>query len=440
MVAYMGRRQILRGLPLWVALSACDNSGLVNWRDTSCGGAGQGSAGSDSNLSAAGDGGAAGTADSGAVGTNPDQAGICPDDDGSAAAFTLAGLGLSLPDQQLDAGMADAGSTATGDAGGAGAATPDPTVLEFAGLALPSLVGWAAQPGLGTATTIGGAAGPVVTAHDADELIDFASRPEPLVIRVCGTLRVPQLRVSSHKTLLGAGSAATLEGGISIGGGTDYVRNVVIANLRVNAAFSNVSLEAIRIDHAHHVWLDHAELFDAAGDGALDVINGSDFVSVSWTKFHFTANTPDSEHRFAFRIGDNNLPDDVAIAQDRGHLNVTLHHDWFADDVRQRAPRARFGNVHVYDTYYTVSSTPDDWLVWASTESRVFLENDYFLRVNNPHELNTPDAQLLAIGNIYDGATGSMQSTNGAFVPPYSYTADPALDVPALVMQGIGPH
>ena len=52
--------------------------------------------------------------------------------------------------------------------------------LEFEGLALPDLLGWATQPGLGTATTIGGAAGQVVTARTPEELAVYASSPEPL--------------------------------------------------------------------------------------------------------------------------------------------------------------------------------------------------------------------------------------------------------------------
>ena len=117
--------------------------------------------------------------------------------------------------------------------------------------------------------TIGGAAGQIVTAHTEEELIAYASSPAPLVIRICGTLRAPVVRVASHKTLLGVGSGATLEGGLLVGGESEYVRNVVVKNLRVNAASSHVSLEAVRLSRAHHVWIDHCELLDAAGDAAI---------------------------------------------------------------------------------------------------------------------------------------------------------------------------
>ena len=348
----------------------------------------------------------------------------CPEDDGTAAALTLVGLGFDASSGVPNADVGDAG---TSDAG-----------LEFGGVLLPGLVGWASEPGLGTGATIGGAAGEVVTARTSDELVDWASRPEPLVIRVCGVLRAPELRISSHKTLLGVGNAATIEGGLRIGGEGSVVRNVVIKNLRVNAAFSDVEGDAVKVHQAHHVWIDHCELFDSSGNGALEVLGGSDFVTVSWTKFHFTPNMPDIERRFGCRIGDHEQVD--AQAEEAGHLKVTLHHDWWAEDVRQRAPRVQFGDVHVFNNYYSIGERPQEYSIWAAIGSRVLLERDYFQGVTNPHEVKTEDAQLLAVGNVYDGSSGLMQSTGSAFVPPYAYTLDAALSVPALVMQGAGPQ
>jgi pectate lyase len=447
------------GLALSGAAQACSNAGLLS-EDTAgragataqqqggSGGAGAagapdqgGSAGAAGSASEAGAGGAS-AGSSGSAGTGSDSAGAggsgavaCPPDDGAAAALTLAGLGLELAPSSL---ASDAGVD-----GGADAGTAD-LPPEFEGLALPGLLGWATQPAFGTATTIGGAAGSIVTAQTAEELVDFASRPEPLVIRICGVLNTPELRVSSHKTLLGVGPNATLEGGIRVGGEAGYVRNVVIKNLRVNAATSSVEEEAVRLERAHHVWIDHCELFDSGGEGALDIVNGSDRVTVSWSKFHFTPNTPDPEHRFGVRVGDHNQ-DPAVQAEDTGLLNVTLHHIWWAD-VRQRAPRVIFGKVHVFDSYYAPTTELEEYSVRASTESRVRLENNYFHQVTNPltnpHELdpNGVGAQLEAIGNIYDGATGLMQATGASFSPPYAYSLDGTLGVPQQVMAGAGPR
>lgn len=431
-------------------VGACDNTGLANWAGAGAGGrppiasnggnggvatgeggsSGEGGSeqgGSSGDGGTFGDGGTGGTAGNGGTGgTNIVYP--CPADDGTAAALTLAGLGFELPPSALDV---DAGDAGAGDAG---------VGNEFEGLLLPGLEGWASYPGLGTATTIGGAAGEVVTAKTAAELIDFASRPEPLVIRICGVIVAPEVVVSSHKTLLGVGAFGGLEGGIRIGADGENVRNVVIKNLHINARSSAVASTGIRVDNAHHVWVDHCNVFDSFNTGAgLEVVRGADFVTVSWTKFHFTDNTPDPEHRFACRIGDHDQAAESAI-MDPGHLNVTLHHNWFADNVRQRAPRVRFGDVHIFNNYYSVGALLNDYSIWASTGSHVLVENNYFKGVMNPHEIQDAQGQILAVGNLYDNATGLLQSTGVAFTPPYSYTMSPALGLPALITTEVGPR
>jgi pectate lyase len=405
--------------------TACD-SGYSNWQAN--GGTGGAAA------PAAGSGGSGGStveptanagAGSGGTAGAPTQmptVAVCPDDGQDTADLTLDELAVAPVD--VDAGAADGGPADAGDTGDAGARRP----------ALTGLIGWASHPGLGLDTTIGGALGRVVTATTAAELEAYAGSAEPLVIRICGTIRAPSVQVSSNKTLVGVGENPTLEGGLAIRGTADaFVKDVIVKNLRVDASFSNVEGVGIMVDKAHHVWVDHNDLFDAVG-GLLHVVNGADFVSVSWTKFHFTPDTPDLEHRFGCMIGDS---DDKA-ATDSGHLRVTLHHNWWADYIRQRAPRVRFGDVHLFDNFS--SGAGNDYSIWAAVGSRVLLENHYFQGVTNPHELHDPDAQLLAIGSVYDDAVGLMQSTGAAFTPPYVYAMDPTIDVPALVTRSAGPH
>ncbi len=417
---------------LCLLATACD-SGYANWQAhggtggasaplAGSGGSG-GSAGSTTEPVTNGGGGSGGSAGS----TPAPTVTGCPDDGQDTAGLTLAGLGVAPVDVvpvDVDAG-APRGDADAGDAGTQYPVVPGRPVL-------PGLVGWASEPGFGADTTLGGAAGRVVTASTAAQLETYAASAEPLVIRICGTIRSPSVQVSSNKTLVGVGANPTLEGGLAIRGTSEaFVRDVIVKNLRVNASFSNVEGVGIMIDRAHHVWVDHSELFDAVG-GLLHVVNGADLVSVSWTKFHFTPSTPDLEHRFGCMIGDS---DDKA-ATDSGHLRVTLHHNWWAGYIRQRAPRVRFGDVHLFDNYS--SGAGNDYSIWAALGSRVLLENHYFKGVTNPHELHDADAQLLARGNVYDGALGIMQSTGTAFTPPYTYVLEPAIEVPALVTAGAG--
>lgn len=402
-------------------------SGYGSWAETAGNGGAAGAqpaAGSGGSADAGGLGGTGGgpsaTAGSGGAGgsagapSSPSTA-SCPND-GRDTADLLAPRARVPPPDSLDAGAPDAGD------GG-------PETEPFA---LPGLVGWAAYEGAGVTTTTGGAAGRVVTAYTGAELERFAASEEPLVIRVCGTLRSPALRVSSNKTLVGVGENPTLEGGIAIRGTAEaHVQNVVVKNLRVHAATSEVEGVGVMVDKAHHVWIDHSEIFDAAG-GLLHVVHAADFVSVSWTKFHFTPATPDLEHRFACMIGNSDDDRD----EDSGHLRVTLHHNWWADYIRQRAPRVRFGDVHLFNNYW--STAGNDYSIWAAVGSRVLLENNYFRSVKNPHEIHDADGQLLSTGNIYDGTLGTMQGTGTAFVPPYPYVAEAALGLNTAVQRGAG--
>ncbi|MFJ7180718.1 hypothetical protein ACIQXA_30975 [Streptomyces massasporeus] len=75
-------------------------------------------------------------------------------------------------------------------------------------------------------------------------------------------------------------------------------------------------------------------------------------------------------------IGIGNGNGDTATG-DRGKLRVTLHHNAF-ESVVQRAPRVRFGQVHVYNNRYDVTGADYRYSLGVSTESRIHVENNAF--------------------------------------------------------------
>lgn len=385
------------------------------------GSGGSGGAGGSGATGGSGGSGATGGSapDNGGAGGQGGSQNTCPPNESDVAHLTLAGLGLSLPpapDAGEDGGAPDAGDAGTSD------------------VRLPGLVGWADQPGMGLSTTIGGAAGAIVTAATAAELTTYAASPEPLVIRVCGTLTIPDLAIASNKTIVGVGGGATIEGGVRVRGTPEApAENVIIKNLRINAATSTAGFSAIQLAHAHHIWIDHCELYDAM-DNSLKIVQASDFVTVSWTKFLFTPAAPDLEHRFGCLIGDHENA--ASLTEDVGHLNVTMHHNWWADFIRQRAPRVQLGQVHLFNNYY--STIGNDFSIRSGIGGKVLVENNYFKGGKNPHELFNEQSQLLSIDNIYDGTTGLSQSTGSAFTPPYAYSLDTALSVVTLVEENAG--
>jgi pectate lyase len=299
-----------------------------------------------------------------------------------------------------------------------------------------ALIGWAGVSGDGVNTTTGGAGGRTVSPASAAELMTLAESDEPLIIQLKGTYSVPRLNVASNKTLIGS-AGATIEGAVRIRGKADaFVRNVIIKNLRISASTSDADGDGLQIHFAHHVWVDHCEIWDAP-DGNLDIVHGSNWVTVSWTKFRYTANPPDPDHRFCNLIGhsDNNA------AEDTGRLKVTMHHNFWVERVVERMPRVRFGEVHVFNNYYT--SSGNNYAVGAALQSRVRVENNVFEGVSNPHIFYDaePTAQMVAVGNLYTNTTGERQMGQGsAFMPPYAYKLEDVATVAASVRANSGPR
>ncbi len=315
---------------------------------------------------------------------------------------------------------------------------------------LPSgRMGFAQVAGYGVEQTLGGLGGRLVFANRQTELQQYLSSPEPMVVVVCGEISLTgRLTISSNKSLLGIGPSSILRGGIDVrdSEGAD-VSNVIIANLIVDASTVDVTSEGntrsgIRIERAHHVWLDHLEVYDA-WNGLVDVVWGSDLVTLSWNKFYFTDAAPDAERRFGVRIGDHDSDPDQS--QNVGKLRVTLHHNWFSELIRQRSPRIAYDAlVHLLNNYYSVESTdqnPEDHTtIWGTSNSQILLESNYFWRTTNPHDLRDATAQLVSTGNVYFETSGHRETNGAVFTPPYQYTKDSTVWLPSLVPWGAGPH
>jgi pectate lyase len=200
---------------------------------------------------------------------------------------------------------------------------------------------------------------------------------------------------------------------------------VIVRDIYVQGA----NPDGIAVRRSHHVWIDHVDLSNSL-DGNLDITNEADFVTVSWSRFYYTDAITNSDHRFSNLIGSS----DNAIA-DAGKLRITMHHNWWADNVHERMPRARFGKIHVFNNYY--SSHNNNYCIRAGLESDLLIESNFFNRVGTPFEI--VDANSLAhAGNVYlDAKPGPRLGT--AFEPDYEYEVDPARHVAELVMLGSGP-
>jgi pectate lyase len=170
---------------------------------------------------------------------------------------------------------------------------------------------------------------------------------------------------------------------------------------------------------------------------------------VSWTKFHYTPRTDNvgndstggAGHRYSNLVGgSDNSPGDM------GKLNITWHHNWWADNVVERQPRVRYGKNHLFNNLW--SSTAANYCVRAGMDAMILLENNAFVGVKNPQQFNSTADQMTSYitadtNNLYSGTSGTKATGGGGTpftTPPYTVTQDAASGVQAAVQAGAGPH
>ena len=299
------------------------------------------------------------------------------------------------------------------------------------------MIGFAVQNG----GTTGGAAGPAVTVTNATDFKDYAGSHDAYVIQVQGTIDLGgQTYVRENKTIIGLGADATIIGGLKI---THY-DNLILRNLTIRSA----SNDGLTIQDCRNVWVDHCTFIDSS-DGHLDIVHASDWITVSWCKFYYTAN---SGHNFANLIGH----DDDNGSEDGGTLHVTFHHNWWSTLSIERMPSVRYGRVHLFNNYFNAPG--NNYCIRTRIDAEVLAENNYFEDVKNPWEQYVTKAggtpgKLRASGNMEVNTTWYVNpepSNDGnqsflipgddaVFIPPYPYTPDAAATVKNAVMAGAGP-
>jgi len=318
-----------------------------------------------------------------------------------------------------------------GSAGGTGdCSTPPPP---------SALVGWASRPGMKVSTTTGGGDATPQIVTTLSELNSAAGGTTAKVIYVKGKLAAGTVKVGSNKTIVGI-CGAELHGHVAMSGSV----NVIFRNLKVvgyNCSDSpnecKSGADAITVvDSAHHIWFDHDDISDGS-DGNLDITQGSDFVTVSWTKFWYSTKRTDpvtgaTGHRFSNLIG---AADGVAI--DVGHLNVTWHHNWWADNVAERMPRSRDGQIHVVNNLFTAAG--NDYCSNSGNLSKLLVENNVYIGVNNPLQ-EDDDGNMLSRGNVFTNTTGTKTSKGTGFTPPYTLTVDDPANLQATIKSQVGPR
>lgn len=278
-----------------------------------------------------------------------------------------------------------------------------------------------------------------------------------------------QVRLPSNTTLIGEGPGA---GFVNAWINVQSVSQVIVRNLHIVAPCDvgpiwdpndgalgnwNAAYDAISVTTSTNVWVDHNTITDApttddtlpiengvhkqCHDGAIDITKGADLVTVSYNLV--------TQHDKSMLIGSS----DSAGSTDAGKLRITISNNVF-DTVRQRVPRVRFGQVHVFNNYYTGNANgaayPQLYSIGVGAQSQILSGNNVFQIANAngcasvvayPSSITT--GAFKDTGSTLNGAALSASgpcpiATVSSFVPPYAYTLRPVALVKANALAQAG--
>ncbi|KAI1368233.1 polysaccharide lyase family 1 protein [Xylaria arbuscula] len=269
-----------------------------------------------------------------------------------------------------------------------------------------------ALQGYGASATGGGSSsGTTVTSCSALESAADAGG----VITISGVLDgCGIIDLVSGTTVKGSGSKSGLtSGGFRI----KEASNVILKNLYFHDPPEGKDL--VEIQYSSNVWVDHCD-FSTEGltgdkdyyDGLLDITHGSDYITVSWNKFH--------DHWKGSLVGHS----DSNADEDEGKLHVTYHHNYW-NNVNSRLPSFRFGTGHVYSSCFEDNPTSG---INSRMGAQMLIEQNYFssTKLAIVTDLDSDeDGYAVERNNVFVDSTTEITQT-GSLTPPYTYTLDPA--------------
>jgi len=337
------------------------------------------------------------------------------------------------------------------DAGTGGTGDLDAVVDVLPPVSCPTtLVGYATLDG----GTTGGGDGPVYTADTLAQLRTYAGMAGAAVVRINGTIPLQfdggqPVELESDKTVLPVHAGdGLIYGGLRIKG----THNVIVRNLTIAKAPNVNGADAITIQAANNVWIDHCDLSSdltspkGTYDGLVDTVHGSRNVTVSWNHFH--------DHYAVSLVGHTDDPTTASIEDPP--LTVTFHHNYY-QRVVQGAPRARWGHVHLFSNYYQTVQLPSDatssYAIASTDGATLRIESNVFEQVAIPIVTFLDDNSNITDGTVNDpsisnfyipsssASANNITTPYNTWKPPYQYvgSVDSTGGVPIIVRTCAGP-
>ena len=270
----------------------------------------------------------------------------------------------------------------------------------------------------------GGDAIPIIVTT-VDEFKAIATGNDtPAVVVVEGKLNVGDVNIGSNKTIIGVDKTSGLCGGVVQVKG----KNIIFQNLVFGPT---TDADVMEISGAENIFITKCEFHDSKGK-LCSIVKAADFITISWCKFYFENPT---SHAIAHLIGNK----DDAVT-DKNKLNVTLHHNWYSEGVRNRILLVRHGHVHVYNNLFL--NAEGNSCLGTGRECHIRLENSHFENVNKmwtdyggskDGEMGWANLKLVS-----ESQPTYMSNKFPVFIPPYSFTMDSVELVKDIVMAHAG--
>ncbi|KAG6915671.1 hypothetical protein DXG01_010501 [Tephrocybe rancida] len=268
--------------------------------------------------------------------------------------------------------------------------------------------------------TTGGSGGTTTTVTTLAALTAAVTGDAKKIVIISGTITGNTVvKVGANTSVIGAKGSALNGVGLRV----IDVSNVIIRNVKISKVLAEAG-DAIGVQAAHQVWLDHLDLSSDRDhdkdyyDGLLDLTHGVTGITVTNSKLY--------DHWKASLVGhsDSNGAEDTPIT-------VTYANNYWTN-LNSRTPSFRFGHGHIYNNVFDNNSDG----INTRDGAQLLVENNVWTGTTKPLYA-TDEGFAVANGNDFGGASNTAPV--GTFTKaPYSYTLIATSSVRSSVVAGAG--